>query len=95
MRKCRKCHNYYNNDMYLHCPFCSGERYYLDDDPVGEDDEEIVDPATETEEEKRWSRTMLSPGIFDDEGEWVKCPNCGMGIHDVDGTRTCPFCGPV
>lgn len=94
MRKCRKCQNYYNNSLYSHCPFCSGE---LDDPNIYEFEEEevVVKKSDLSDEELQFMRYMDSPGIFDDEGEWVRCPICGMGVHNYKGTKTCPNCGPV
>lgn len=45
-----------------------------------------------SEKEKKQALIMNSPGIFDDNGEWVRCPICGMGLHDYNGTPTCPDC---
>ena len=94
MRKCRNCHNYYNDSVYWHCPYCAGE---LDDPNDGIFEEEVVTVKFSdlSEEEKQFTRVMNSPGIFDDEGEWEECPICGMGLHNYKGTKTCPNCGLV
>ena len=38
---------------------------------------------------------VSSPGVYDEEGEYIRCPNCGHGLHYYNGVKTCPRCGPM
>lgn len=70
-------------------------------DPDDEPEYEIVETDEELEEEEpdealiMFQKVVNSPGVFDDEGEYVRCPNCGHGLHYYDGVETCPECGVV
>ena len=75
--------------------------YDYDEDNYEYPEYEIVEVEVEdnadnlsdlSEQERRQALIMNSPGLFDDEGEWVRCPICGMGLHDYNGTPTCPDC---
>ena len=61
-----------------------------------DDEYNFTDEDYEIDEESlRFSRIVNCPGVFDDDGEYVRCPVCGHGLHDDNGTITCPQCGPV
>lgn len=68
-------------------------------DPSDEPEYEIIETDEEVEElddrTKMFQAVVNSPGVFDDEGEYVRCPNCDHGLHFYNGVRTCPECGPV
>ena len=42
-----------------------------------------------------FNRIINCPGVFDEEGEYIRCPICGHGLHNDNGTITCPECSPV
>ncbi len=65
------------------------------DDPeyeIIETDEEIEEPD---EHMKMFLKILHNPGVFDDRGEYVRCPNCGHGLHYYNGVKACPECGPI
>ena len=58
----------------------------------------VKDEAENFENDEKLSyfhKILNSKGIFDSEGDWVRCPNCGTGLHYYNGVKTCPECGPV
>ena len=68
-------------------------------DPNDEPEYEIIE-TNEAVEEVDESLVMFhnivsSPGVYDEDGEYIRCPNCGHGLHFYNGVRTCPQCGPV
>ena len=73
-----------------------GEYY---SDPDEEPEYEVIetdeDVAEYDEDEIYFSNVVRSPGVFDDDGEYVRCPNCGTGLHYYNGEKTCPKCGPI
>lgn len=93
MQQCGYCLKVYDESEYSHCPYCSG---LLGDDDYDDCDDSEEDDVIEMDEESlRFSSIVNSPGVFDDEGEYVRCPNCGHGLHKFNGTITCPQCGPI
>ncbi len=69
--------------------------YDPDDEPeyeIIETDEEVEEPD---EDLIRFREIVNSPGVYDDEGEYIRCPNCGCGLHYFNGVRTCPECGSM
>ena len=88
MQQCGFCLKVYDESEYTHCPFCAG----LIDVDFEEEEEETYEIDEKT---RRFIQIRDCPGIFDDEGEWVRCPICGTGLHNCDGVHTCPNCGPV
>ncbi len=68
-------------------------------DPDYEPEYEIIE-TDEAEEEDldesiiMFQRVVNSPGVYDDDGEYIRCPNCGHGLHYYNGVETCPECGP-
>lgn len=94
MQQCGICLKIYDESEFSHCPYCSGELY--EDDEYDFEDEEEDEEDTELDESTiQFIKVLNTPGIFDDEGEWVRCPICGTGLHVYDGTKTCPRCGPI
>lgn len=91
MQMCPDCDKVYDESEFSHCPYCDGLLYdETEDDFEDEDEDYEID-----EESLRFSRIVNCPGVFDDDGEYVRCPVCGHGLHDDNGTITCPQCGPV
>ena len=68
-------------------------------DPSVEPEYEIVetDEAVEEIDERTrlFQEVVNSPGVYDDEGEHIRCPNCGHGLHCYNGVKTCPESGPM
>ena len=68
-------------------------------DPNDEPEYEIVetDDMVEKPDEslKMFHEVVNSPGVYDDEGEYIRCPNCGHGLHYYNGIKTCPECGSI
>ncbi|MCR5835753.1 MAG: hypothetical protein K6G88_04540 [Lachnospiraceae bacterium] len=68
-------------------------------DPDDEPEYEIIETDEEEEElddeMKRFNEIVNSQGVFDEYGEYVRCRNCGYGLHYYKGVKTCPKCGPV
>lgn len=69
-------------------------------DPDIEPDYEIV--KTDEEVEELDDDIILfqkiineGSGVFDDDGEYIRCPQCGHGLYRYKGIITCPNCGPV
>lgn len=91
MQQCGICLKVYDESEYSHCPYCDGLLYDEEDDDFEDEDEDYE----MDEETKEFNRIINCPGVFDDEGEYVRCPNCGHGLHNDNGTITCPECGPV
>ena len=89
MQQCGFCLKVYDESDYCQCPYCAG---ILDDDFDDEDEEEEYEMD---EESKRFNDIINNPGVNDDEGEFIRCSTCGTGLRNVDGTITCPYCGPV
>lgn len=92
--------------LYLvSCYHAGGEILELSnpgDYPYDSNDEpeyEIIktDEAVEEydEDTRTFAEIVNSPGVFDDEGEYIRCPNCGHGLHYYNGVKTCPECGPI
>ena len=91
MQQCGRCFKVYDESEYPHCPYCEG---LLNDEDEGDFEEE--DEVCETDAEiLKFNRIINCPGVFDDEGEYVRCPACGHGLHNDNGTIICPQCGPV
>lgn len=91
MQQCGICLKVYDESEYSHCPYCDGLLYDEDDDDFEDEDEDYV----EDEKMKEFHRLLDCPGVYDEDGEFVRCPNCGMGLRDDNGVITCPECGPV
>ena len=69
--------------------------YNSDDEPefeIVETDEEVEKPD---ENLIMFQKIINSPGVFNDEGEYIRCPNCGHGLHYYNGVKTCPECGAI
>ena len=68
-------------------------------DPDDEPEYEIVEtdePLEEIDESVKMAHEVIfSPGVYDDEGEYIRCPNCGSGLHYYNGVKTCPYCGSM
>ena len=68
-------------------------------DPYDEPEYEIIETDEELEEPDEnlifFQNVVNSPGVFDDEGEYERCPNCGHGLHYYNGVKTCPKCGSM
>lgn len=68
-------------------------------DPADAPKYEIVETTEDIEEPDdkltMFHNVLSSPGVYDDEGEYIRCPNCGHGLHYCDGVKTCPECGPI
>ena len=68
-------------------------------DPDIEPEYEIVEtdePIEELDEQTIMFQNIVnSPGVYDDDGEYIRCPNCGHGLHYYNGVKTCPECGPL
>ena len=68
-------------------------------DPDDEPEYEIIetDEALDGLDENviMFQKIVNSPGVFDDKGESVRCPNCGHGLHYYNGVETCPECGSI
>lgn len=66
-------------------------------DPNDEPEYEIIetDEAVEEPDEKliKFHEILDNPGVFDDNGEYIRCPICGHGLHYYNGVPTCPNCG--
>lgn len=91
MQQCGICFKVYDESEYAHCPYCEGlldsEDYILDD--------EVDEDYVEDEKMKKFHRLLDCPGVYDEDGDFVRCPKCGMGLRDDNGVITCPECGPV
>ena len=95
MQQCGDCLRVYDESEYCHCPYCAG---ILDDDfdDYEEDDSDYLLDENTPEEILRFNHIISNyPGVFDDDAEYIRCPSCGTGLRNVDGTITCPRCGPV
>lgn len=68
-------------------------------DPDDEPEYEIIETYEAVEEPDEemilFQEIINSPGVYDDDGEYVRCPNCGHGLHYYNGVKTCPECGPL
>ncbi len=68
-------------------------------DPNDDPEYEIVETdeaVKETDESIRiFQEVVNSPGVYDDDGEYIRCPNCGHGLHYYNGVKTCPECGSM
>ncbi len=68
-------------------------------DPYDEPEYEIIETDEELEEPDEnlifFQNVVNSPGVFDEEGEYERCPNCGHGLHYYNGVKTCPKCGSM
>ena len=97
MQQCGFCLKIYDESEYSYCPYCRGLLYDEDEDEDedGFEDEDEDEVYEIDEESLKFIRIVNCPGIFDDEGEYVRCPTCGCGLHNDNGTTTCPRCGPV
>lgn len=62
---------------------------------IVEIDQEVDEDYVEDEKMKEFHRLLDCPGVYDEDGEFERCPNCGMGLRDDNGVITCPECGPV
>ena len=91
MQQCGICLKVYDESEYAHCPYCEGLLYDEDEDDF-EDEDEVYEMDEDT---LRFRRILDCPGVYDDEGEFVRCPICGHGLRNDNGTITCPRCGPV
>jgi hypothetical protein len=87
MQQCGFCLRVYDESEYTRCPYCAGLV-----EPDFEEDEDENESFEPDEKLLKFIEVRDSPGIFDDEGEWVRCPICGTGLHDFHGTPTCPNC---
>ena len=92
MQQCDICSKVYDESKYSRCPYCEGLLNDGANDENFEDEEKVYEM---TEEVLRFNRIVNCPGVFDVEGEYVRCPICGHGLHDDNGTITCPECGPI
>lgn len=91
MQQCDDCLKVFDESEYSRCPYCEGLLY-----DEGGDDFEDEDEVYEIDEETlRFHRMLDCPGVYDDEGEFVRCSICGTGLRNDNGTITCPRCGPV
>ncbi len=93
-------------DYLVSCYHTGGETLELSNpgdypyDPDYEPECEIIEtdePVKETdpEEEAYYAKVheLLScPGVYDSEGEYIRCPVCGMGLRYYNGEPTCPEC---
>lgn len=65
-------------------------------DPSDEPDYEIIETDEEVEEPDEslllFREIISGPGVYDDEGEYIRCPACGQGLHYYNGVATCPSC---
>lgn len=68
-------------------------------DSTNEPEYEIIETDEEVEELDedivKFQNVVNSPGVFDEEGEYERCPSCGHGLHYYNGVKTCPECGAV
>lgn len=65
-------------------------------DPTIEPEYEIIetDEAVEELDDRviMFQKIVSGPGVYDDEGEYIRCQNCGHGLHYYNGVPTCPEC---
>ena len=92
MQQCPTCLKVYDESEYSRCPYCDG---LLDDDFDDEDDEDDEDDFEIDETLQKFIKIVNSPGVFNNDGEYERCPICGHGLHYYNGTKTCPECDSV
>lgn len=69
--------------------------YYPDDEPeyeIIETDEALAELDSSL---VMFRKIVNSPGVFNEDGEYVRCPNCDHGLHYYNGVMTCPECGSI
>ena len=96
MQQCGFCLRVYDESDYCTCPYCAGLLTDDFDDEEDDDDNDYIIDENTPEEIRRFNHIISNySGVFDNDGEYIRCPYCGTGLRDVDGTTTCPKCGPV
>ena len=70
-----------------------GDYHY---DPDIRPEYEIIETDEEVEElddsTVMFHKIISCPGVYDDEGEFVRCKKCGTGLRYYNGVKTCPNC---
>lgn len=93
MQQCGICLNVYDESEYSYCPYCEGLLSEEEEEEYEYEDEDEEETNETYDKELRIYRIISNyPGVYDDEGEYIRCPICGMGLRNVNGTITCPDC---